>query len=87
MMVLFLSRGNTATIVPPLLAGANGAIAVYHLLSLVTLSSPPFVSDFGKIPDDNIIARNALLCLLAVRMNFGVPDDFYVRQIVMGNLF
>lgn len=39
------------------------------------------------ITDDNIIARNALLCLLAVRMNFGVPDDFYVRQIVMGNLF
>ena len=36
--------------------------------------------------DDNIIARNALLCLLAVRMNFGVSIEFCVRQIVMGNL-
>jgi hypothetical protein len=49
--------------------------------------SPPFVSDFGIIPDDNIIARNASLCLLAVRMNFGVSDEFCVRQIVMGILF
>ena len=36
-------------------------------------------------PDDNIIARNTVLCLLAVRMNFGVSDKFCVRQIVMGN--
>lgn len=43
--------------------------------------------DFGIIPDDNIIARNTLLCLLAVRMNFGVSIEFCVRQIVMGNLF
>jgi len=42
--------------------------------------------DFGRIPDDNIIARNASFCLLAVRMNFGVPIEFCVRQIVMGKM-
>ena len=44
-------------------------------------------SDFGRIPDDNIIAQGTVLCLLAVRMNFGVSDEFCVRQIVMGILF
>ena len=34
----------------------------------------------------NIIARNTALCLLAVRMNFGVPIEFCVRQIVMGKM-
>ena len=35
----------------------------------------------------NIIANFGAVCLLAVRMNFGVSDEFCVRQIVMGNLF
>ena len=50
------------------------------------ISSPPFVSNFRRIPDDNIIARNASFYLLAVRMNFGVPIEFYVRQFVMGKM-
>ena len=62
----------------------SSSLEIFFAISAI--SSPPFISDFGIIPDDIIIARNASLCLLAVRMNFGVPDEFYVRQIVMGNL-
>jgi hypothetical protein len=66
---------------------ADLLVELRDLLCMSAISSPPFISDFGKIPDDNIIAQGTALCLLAVRMNFGVSDEFCVRQIVMGNLF